>query len=153
LRVLYTSAKTSNAGHTGMKVRECNINLDPTTCVNLGASTLGDGGQEADPSLRFSGGVWMAAWRKVDDPPSITMRHVAARITGGGTGFDQRTVRPGVIPCAYDVTHQGRWGEYDLIDGFGNGRFFVPYGVNGPGCRWQGQFSSDAHIGGSAVLF
>ena len=62
----------------------------------------------------------------------------------------RRTLSPAVIPC---VTPGGYWGDYDDIDSYGDLRIFAPYTVNGPGCRYQGTFIADHHVGGSIVSF
>ena len=152
-RLMYTSAKPPQQGagfRVGIKIIECS--LDFTTCQTLGASTLSQTGQEAGPSLRFGGGTWAASWRKQDGVAPGLISMVVGRLlpVGGGVTLEERTIYPGVVPCSYGGD---RWGEYNHMDSFGDGRFFAPYTVNGPGCRWRGQWTSDAHIGASVFGF
>jgi hypothetical protein len=85
------------------------------------------------------------------------MRHVVGHLNfvAAQETLQQKTLYPGVVPCPYNKTDPSflRLGEYDLIDGFGDGRFFAPYSTTGPACRWQGTWTSDSHIGGSVFAF
>jgi hypothetical protein len=154
-RLIYSGgAKPANPGAGGLRVVECNLDL--TGCQQLGWSTLAEPGNEGGFSIRFGAGQWVAAWRKQEVVGSATViRTVAARLllTNGVATLDQRTLFQGQVPCAYGTSGDQRWGEYNHIDSFGDGRFFAPYTVNGPGCRWRGLYTADAHVGGSVFKF
>jgi hypothetical protein len=155
-RIMFTSGDSPNGRR--MNVAECNTDI--TNCRLTGWSTAGEVGDEVNPSLRASGGFfgprWAAAWRKIDPfSPLNTMRPVAAAldVVGGVETLRQATMFPSGVPCPFDKPpHSERLGEYDLIDTFGDGRFFAAYSTT-PGCRWQGTWTSDAHIGGSVFSF
>ena len=153
-RIMYTAPDGANL--RSVAVAECALDL--TNCRSTGWSSVGDPGEEINPSLRFSGGQWVSTWRKIDPgSPLNGMRHVVGHlnVVGATETLEQKTLYPDVMPCFYNKTQPGfvRLGEYDLIDGFGDGRFFAPYSTPGPGCRWQGTFVSDSHIGGSVFSF
>jgi hypothetical protein len=151
-RLMYTAAKSPVGSTSGVKVIECALTLDPASCQTVGWSTVGEtGSAEAGPSLRFGGGQWVATWRKVASLSKVFQTIVGHLVLVNGVAtLDERSLYPGIVPCAYDGN---RWGEYNQLDAFGDGRFFAPYTINGPGCRWQGIWSSDAHVGGSVFQF
>ncbi|HXU01166.1 MAG TPA: hypothetical protein VN903_09245, partial [Polyangia bacterium] len=154
-RLMYSGGtKPGNPGVGGLTVVECNLDL--TGCQQLGWSTQAEPGNEGGFNIRFGGGQWVAAWRKQEVVGSATViRTVAARLllANGVATLDQRTLFQGVVPCTFGTVGDPRWGEYNHIDSFGDGRFFAPYTVNGPGCRWHGLWTADAHVGGSVFHF
>jgi hypothetical protein len=130
--------------------------LDPTTCHFPLTTAIPPGTFDvyASPSLRFSdsfAGSWAVSWRKLDVGTPGKLRAVAGRVNAGS--IDVRTIYPGIAPCLVGLPGDGRWGEYDIMDAFGDGRFFVGYTLNGPGCRWQGLWTADSHVGGSVFGF
>lgn len=165
LRVAFTAQDGAFNGPNLRAINVAECDLDVTNCRLTGWSTNGDVNEEINPSIRFSGGRWVVTWRKIDPgTPNNTMRHVVGHMNfvAAQETLQQKTLYPGVIPCVYNITDPGflRLGEYDLIDGFGDGRFFAPYSTSGPGgadgfpvCRWQGEWTSDAHVGGSVFSF
>ena len=97
-------------------------------------------------------------WRQTGAPGSATGGKVAVMagelgLSNGNRVLTKRTLSLPVVPCFYGDASFARWGEYDHLGSFGDGRFFAAYTVNGPGCRFQGKWTSDQHVGGSAFAF
>ncbi|HXU06673.1 MAG TPA: hypothetical protein VN903_37210, partial [Polyangia bacterium] len=156
LRVMYVATDTNpTTPGSRVEVRECDLDL--TNCRTTGWSTAGNAGDEVDPNLRFGGGRWVAAWRE-RDPGAVpnTVHAVAGQLNTGISGVEalvQRSLTPNIVPCTFGAAGFSRLGEYDHIDALGDGRFFAPYPVSGPGCRWHGLFTSDTHISGTVFGF
>jgi len=148
-------------GTNGRRLNVAECDTDVTNCRLTNWSTGGEIGDEVNPSLRVGGGFlgpqWVATWRKIEPAsPNNTMRHVAGNLTvvGGVESLQQRTLYSPGVPCPYDHPPSNRrLGEYDLIDAFADGRFFAAYSAGGPGCRWQGKWTSDSHVWGSTFAF
>lgn len=152
LRVLYM---VDDPGFgIGLKTLQCNTDL--TGCQTMGWSTLGQPGDEYEPSLKFDNGRWVGMWRQHDlSNGGNTLGHAAGEldVVNGTAVLTKRTLSFGVEPCFAGASNFARWGDYDHIGSFGNGQFFASYTVNGPGCRYQGPFEADHHVGGSVFIF
>jgi hypothetical protein len=139
-------------GAMGMNLvtRECNLDLSGCSAEIPEWSTRNLFGSEVAPSLRFGGGSWTVAWMEA---ALGAVGPAVARLETLGTTRRMNTIfpNPTAVPC-FQLGF-GYWGDYNEIDSFGDGRFFVPYTVNGPGCRFQGKFLADHHVGGSVVAF
>jgi hypothetical protein len=149
VRIVYTAIKGPLTLDTGIKMIECPLDLAPANCQLLAWSTLNESGREGGPSLRFGGGKWVVTYRKSASTSTTALAVIGAELAQSGI-LNQRAITPAVIPCTYG---SDRWGEYNHLDSFDNGQFFSPYTQNGPGCRWKGQWTADAHIGGAAFGF
>ena len=160
LRIMLTQTDGVFNGPLGRALNVVECNVDVTNCRVTGWTTAGDVGEEVHPSLRFGGllggGRWVAAWRKTDPAsPLNTIRQVAGQLNTSGNfeTLEKKTLFQSAVPCFYDgPPSTGRLGEYDYIDGFGDGRFFAPYSTS-TGCRWHGTWTSDSHLGGSVFRF
>ncbi|MEP6652474.1 MAG: hypothetical protein ABJA82_03895 [Myxococcales bacterium] len=136
----------------GFKTLECAPDL--TGCQSLGWSTTGQAGDEFQPSLRFGGGRWVAMWRKHPLGSSLVSFMAGEMdLVSGSPVLTERTLSFGVQPCFYGDSTFARWGDYEHMGSFGDGRFFAAYTTNGPGCRFQGGFIADQHVGGSLFGF
>jgi hypothetical protein len=151
LRAMYMA--NDPAGGIGLKTVQCNTDL--TGCQTLGWSTLGQAGDEFQPNLRFDSGRWVGMWKQRDASPGNTIAYSAGQLdlVNGAAVLTQRTLSFGVEPCFHGAASFARWGDYDHMASFGNGQFFAVYTVNGPGCRFRGDFTADQHIGGSVFMF
>jgi hypothetical protein len=143
---------------TALTTIECNVDLTGCTLPLDGWSTRGQPGDEYEPSLAFDNGHWVAMWRQTGAPGSATGGKVAVMagelgLSNGNRVLTKRTLSLPVVPCFYGDASFARWGEYDHIGSFGDGRFLAAYTVNGPGCRFQGTWTSDQHVGGSVFAF
>jgi len=128
----------------GFRTRECMPDL--TGCMDGPWVNAGFG---VSPSLRVSGSRWAASlWQGGGND----VQNVAVELRADGTvGF--KDLSPAVVPCMHDPNDVRFWGDYNEIDAFADGRFFMPYTINGPGCRFQGDFIADMHVGATIVEF
>jgi hypothetical protein len=143
-----------DGNETGLATRECNVDL--SNCHDLPWHTRGVAGSETQPSLRNGGGAsWAASWTA--QPGGLgglsAMGAQLRSLTIPPTQNDLQTIQlfPAVAPCSF--TGSGYWGDYNEMDTFGDLRYFAPYTVNGPGCRYRGPVLSDQHVGASIFRF
>ena len=149
LRVMYQIEDPVAAGEVSLKTRQC-LGLAP--CQDTGWSTAGQAGDERLPSLRRdpSTGAWAATWwGHATGSSEVSTLGAFLQEGGGGQLLVPITLAYPVNPCSAGDFGSSYWADYNELEGLNDGTFFAPYTVNGPGCRFQGSWTADMHVGGS----
>jgi hypothetical protein len=150
VRVIYTAAGVASPGSYGLRTRECSTTL--TGCV-AAPWTLDSPSFNGTPSLRHSGGRWVATWWRRESGSSAVST-LAGLLNESTSAFDFRSLGFPTFPCAaHDVGSSYYWGDYNELDAYGDGRFFAPFTVNGPTCRFAGEWTADMHVGAAVFSF
>ncbi|HET7538352.1 MAG TPA: hypothetical protein VFK05_00725 [Polyangiaceae bacterium] len=151
-RVIYTSPSDAfpGSGFYGLRTYECEPDL--TGCV-AAPWTIDSFSQNMTPSLRYAAGRWVATWWRLESSSSAVST-MAGLLDETGSNFVLRVQEFPTNPCAsHSSGNVWYWGDYNELDGYGDGRFFAPHTVNGPGCRFSGEWTGDMHVGGSIFGF
>lgn len=149
-RVIYTAASASFPGSFGLRTRECSATL--TGCA-AAPWTLDGLAMNITPAMKHFGGRWVTTWWRRESGSSAVST-LGALLNESTSAFDLRALGFPTNPCAAHVDGNSfYWGDYNEIDAYGDGRFFAPFTVNGPTCRFAGEWTADMHVGAAIFSF